>query len=689
MARKPNNDEEPKRIARSGLGGGQRRNRIHARCGRGARSTSGGRSLAFHGASSAFHASATFDRYARPQRVVVKTHIVRHQTRQKGRASITRHVRYLGREAVTRDPGSGVFYDAKRDDLNAKSETRSWSADRHHFRTIVSPENAHSISDLKTYVREVMAHVERDLGPLQWMAVNHTNTGSNHAHILLRGKAEDGADLVISREYISHGIRRRAAEVATEWLGERTREEAQIAVANEVRAERWTSLDGALARFAQPVADGLKIDMKEVQLSRYALITRELLSERLKFLEQAGLAAQIPPEKRTFLGRPPVWRLVPDFQKQLNELGARQDIIKNLYASLGQTAATIAPRMQRVTANQQLAGPLQRAVRGVVVAKGAPDELSEERFVVLEDRAGKPHYARLWANEALDAVRIGGVLEVGLSAERAWRVTREIARVAEFSGDGEYSTGAHRRWINAWHPKAADQQVQRHMTAYAHHVETLAKQSDSGITRTENGAFTIDRRKLEQFTARRSRWLDVRIVAAHPLSEQVEANAYTWLDRQILRTQMAGGVSAKDFVNNPQVQAAIAKRGNWLVEHGYAKRTDRDGVHAVTFLRGAVRRLIALEHEKFAQHGNQQYGKSLNYVREGQSVAGVYRGMMYQHRGSFALIETEEAIFAAPVTRAPWAEKGQRVTAKAVAPKFTRIELDKTAGPTKAFGMER
>lgn len=682
MPRKPSNDEEPKRIARTGLGGGQRGNRLHIPNGKGVRSAAGVKRSTSHG-------STVFEHYARPQRVVVKTHIVRHRSPQKGRASITRHVRYLSREAVTRDVGSGVFYDATRDDLDAKCETRSWSDDRHHFRTILSPENAYAINDLKAYVREVMARVERDLGALQWFAVNHTNTSSHHTHILLRGQAADGTDLVISRHYISHGIRQRAAEVATEWLGERTREEAQTAVANEVRAERWTSLDGVLARVAQPVKDGLRIDMKVVKLSRYALITRELLAERLKFLVQAGLAQELAPEKRTFLGRPPVWRLVSDFQKQLNELGARQDIIKNLYTSLGQAAAAIAPQINRVTVNQQLGGPLQRAVRGVVMAKGAQNELSDERFVVLEDRAGKSHYARLWANEAVDAVRVGGVLEVGRSAERNWRIAREIAHVAEFAGDGAYSTGAHRRWIRAWHPKAAEVRVERHLRVYMRHVEDLAKQSDSGITRADDGASIVDRQKLEQFTASRSRWLDARVVSAHPLSEQIEAHAYTWLDRQILRTQMAKEMSAKDFIHKAQVQAAITQRCEWLVEQNYAKRTSRDGVNAIAFLHGAVRRLTAREHEEFARHCNQKHGKRVEYMREGQSVTGVYRGMSYQHRGSFALVETEGGIFAAPVSRAPWAEKGQRVVARAVAPKFTRIELDSSGRSTKPFGMER
>ena len=71
---------------------------------------------------------------------------------------------------------------------------------------------------LKAYAREVMQRVERDLGPLQWLAVNHSNTENPHTHVLIRGKAHDGSDLVISRQYISNGIRGRAVEVATEWL---------------------------------------------------------------------------------------------------------------------------------------------------------------------------------------------------------------------------------------------------------------------------------------------------------------------------------------------------------------------------------------------------------------------------------------------------------------------------------------
>ncbi len=674
MPQKPLNDEEPSRIARPGLGGGQPRQSLHVPSG----STPSGTP-----------SQSTSERYPRPQRVVVKAHVVRHRSSQKGRESITRHVRYLGREAVTRDAGSGRFFDAKRDELDAKAETRSWAQDRHHFRIIVSPENAHSIGDLTAYTRELMTRIEQDLGAIQWLAVNHSNTDNPHVHLLIRGRTPEGADLVIPRQYVSHGIRQRAAEVATDWLGERTREEAQIAVEREVRAERWTTLDGALARFAKPVADSLQIDLKEVNPSRFTLVTRQLLTERLGFLKEAGLAQTLPPEKRRFLGKQPVWRLAPDFQKQLNELGARQDIIKNLYASLGQSAAPIAPQVQRILSGTDLTAASRSAIRGVVIAKGPLNELSDERFVVLEDRAGKPHYVHLWASDALDAVQVGGVLEVGRSAHRRWRIAREIIRVAEFAEDWLYSTGRHRKWLETQRPRPSETHMEMRLRGFFSDAVRLAQQADSGVAKAPEAAFTVDRAKLEQFTAARNRWLDLRVLAAHSLDEQVQAHAYTWLDRQMLRTRLTQEVSATDIIHNPKVQSSLTRRADWLVQQGYAKREVPNQPGAVTLLPGTMARLIAHEHQQFAQHGNQTHGKSVDYLREGHAVAGIYRGTAYQHRGAFALIQTEAGIVAAPVSREPWAEKGQRVIAKAIASKFARIDLDRSGGRPKSLGIER
>jgi hypothetical protein len=169
--------------------------------------------------------------------------------------------------------------------------------------------------------------------------------------------------------------------------------------------------------------------------------------------------------------------------------------------------------------DHSLSGNSRSAIRGVVIAKGALNELSDERFVVLEDRAGKPHYVRLWAGEALDVVHVGGVFEVGRSAHRRWRTAREIARVAEYAKDGLYSTGRHRKWLETQQPRPSAVQMEPRLRAFAQNVATLAKPANSGVARAAENAFTVDRAKLEQFTARRNRWLDVRVVAAHALSE--------------------------------------------------------------------------------------------------------------------------------------------------------------------------
>src|SRR3546814_13700357 len=61
-----------------------------------------------------------------------------------------------------------------------------------------------SYDDLRPFVRRLMTQMEEDLCTrLEWVAVDHYNTGHPHSHIILRGKDDRGQDLVIAREYIT------------------------------------------------------------------------------------------------------------------------------------------------------------------------------------------------------------------------------------------------------------------------------------------------------------------------------------------------------------------------------------------------------------------------------------------------------------------------------------------------------
>src|SRR3546814_2985737 len=101
---------------------------------------------------------------------------------------------------------------------------------------------------LKAFTRAQMQQVERDLGTrLDWVAVDHWDTDNPHTHIVLRGKDDRGADLVIARDYIGRGMRARASELATRWLGPRPKPEIERSRKRETGQDRWTGLDRALS----------------------------------------------------------------------------------------------------------------------------------------------------------------------------------------------------------------------------------------------------------------------------------------------------------------------------------------------------------------------------------------------------------------------------------------------------------
>ena len=143
------------------------------------------------------------------RRVVVMARIVRHRGGRFRSAPLSKHVAYLKRDGVTRDGADARMFDATSDDTDTKAFAERCEEDRHHFRFTVSPEDAGQLADLRAFTRELMGDAERDLGTgLDWVAVDHWNTDNPHVHVLVRGRADDGQDLVISRDYISQRFSR-------------------------------------------------------------------------------------------------------------------------------------------------------------------------------------------------------------------------------------------------------------------------------------------------------------------------------------------------------------------------------------------------------------------------------------------------------------------------------------------------
>ncbi len=140
---------------------------------------------------------------------------------------------------------------------DGKDFTDRGRGDRHQFRFIVAPEDGDRLSDLRTFTRDVMRQIEEDLGTrLDWVAVDHFNTGHPHSHVIVRGRDDQGKDLIIAQDYITDGVRLRAQERATLELGPETDRELRAKLKVEVSAERFTRIDRAMLGEAQEEIPG-------------------------------------------------------------------------------------------------------------------------------------------------------------------------------------------------------------------------------------------------------------------------------------------------------------------------------------------------------------------------------------------------------------------------------------------------
>ena len=366
----------------------------HVSCSSRSRRTSGlGRSSFGRGRIS-FSRSRLFNP---TRRVIVKARIVRHSGRAFRSAPMSAHLAYLTREGVTRDGAEATLFDTETDQVDDRDFAKRCHPDRHHFRFIISPEDASDMTDLRAYTRDLVQQMERDLGTgLDWVAVDHWNTDNPHVHLLIRGHADDGADLVISRDYISRGLRSRAEDLVGIELGPKPEQEIRTALEREVTAERWTRLDQQL-RFAADETG--HVDLRPVAGSGADRETRRLLIGRCQHLQKMGLVHPAGPSQ---------WVIGLEAERTLRDLGLRGDIIKTMHQAFSALGS------DRAIADYCVDQPRSGSpIIGRLVAKGLHDELTGEAYVVIDATDGRAHHVRLKGVEAFEhAPPIGGIVEV-------------------------------------------------------------------------------------------------------------------------------------------------------------------------------------------------------------------------------------------------------------------------------------
>lgn len=537
------------------------------------------------------------------RRVTIKTLLV--NQRNASPQSLAKHLRYIERDGAGRDGEPGRAYGPQIDDADLDAFKERANDDRHHFRFIVSPEDGAELDDLRTYTRHLVNRMEADLGTrLDWVAVDHWNTDNPHTHLIVRGRDDTGKDLIIAGDYIAHGFRHRAAELATEWLGPRTELEIQQTLQREVEQERWTSLDRTLQREAGE--DGrVQIErFNEPRLQRQRL----LLIGRLQRLQRLGLADET---------QPGTWAVHADAEKTLRALGERGDIIRTM-----QRAMSGQPREQAVFEP----GDDGRTIVGRVAGKGLADELHDRGYLVIDGVDGKAHYAALNARDELANYPTGAVVEVRGSNE----VRAADKNIAALASDGLYRADHHLAIEQGRAKPGRDPQE-----VVAAHVRRLEALRRAGIVeRVADGLWKVPDDLAErgrQNDAQRLGGVAVELKSHLPIERQARVIGATWLDQQLI----GGGKGLGDLGFGGETKEALQQRADFLEEQGLAQRRGQRVILARNLLGTLRNRELA----KAAKDIAAEIGLAHRPVTDGQRVAGIYRRSLMLASGRYAMLD--------------------------------------------------
>ena len=627
-----------------------------AKGGKGARST-GGPGVR-RGRGAAFVRARTLSggwRHSAPgmRRVVVKTRYVKEAGRN-GRAAA--HLRYIQRDGTSRDGERGQLYSATEDRADGAAFLERGQEDRHQFRFIVSPEDGADLSDLTAYTRDLMRQMEADLGTkLDWVAVNHHNTGHPHVHVIVRGKDDLGENLVINGDYLANGIRERASELTTLELGPVTEIEQTRKLSAEIDQDRFTRIDRAMVE----EADDRFLDLRQEPAEPRRQFNRALRLRRLAKLDKMGLATEHAPG---------VWELSERMEPTLREMGERGDIIRNMHKALK------ADGLERDPLTFQIHdGPPEKPIVGRVVDKYLSDELGENLTVVVDGIDGRTHHVAGIDPARVEDARIGSVVEIG-PAETASRPSdRSIAAIAE---DGIYRPSRHLEQAK-FEGRVPGGDYEGYVDAHVRRLEALRR---AGIVeRIDADQWRIPEdfeSRATAYDAGRNRQASVRVLSVLDLEKQIGADGATWLDRRLV-TPDATDLASAGF--GQQVREAMDQRREHHVEHGDATRS-RDG--RIFYRRNL---LATLREREVASFGTAMAAnKSLPFraVADGETVSGKFTGTVQLTSGKFAIVEKAHEF-----TLVPWRPVIDRQLGREVAGVVQGGSVSWQLGRQKGLGL--
>lgn len=554
------------------------------------------------------------------RRVVVKTRYVQ-QAGKNGKAAA--HLRYIQRDGTSRDGERGQLYSANDDRADGEAFLDRGKDDRHQFRFIVSPEDGVDLTDLTEHTRDLMKSIEVDLGTrLDWVAVNHYNTGQPHVHVIVNGRDDKGADLVINGDYLANGIRERASELATLELGPVTEIEQSRKLSKEIDQDRFTRIDRAMTE----EADDRLLDLRHEPDDPRRQFNRTLRLRRLARLEKMGLATEHAPG---------VWELDAKMEPALRELGERGDIIRNMHKALK------ADGLERDPMTFQLhdAAPTV-PITGRVVDKYLTDEMGENLTLVVDGIDGRTHHVPGIDPTRVEDARLDSIIEIGPADTAARPSDRTIAAISD---DGIYRPSRHLEQAR-FEGRVPGGDYEGYVDSHVRRLEALRR---AGIVeRLDADQWRIPEdfeSNAASYDAGRNRQASVRVISTIELEKQIGADGATWLDRRLV-TPGTSDLAPAGF--GQQVREAMDQRREHHIEQGDANRQQGGRVF---YRRNLLATLRQREVARIGAEMAESKGLPFRAAADGENISGKFTGTAQLSSGKFAVIEKSHEF-----TLVPW-----------------------------------
>ena len=560
------------------------------------------------------------------RRAIVKVSLVK--MGKYGAGAQRHHLNYIGRDTAGVNGEKVHLFSRDETIADADDFYERGKDDPHQFRIIVSAEDGKELQDLKILTLNLMREMEIDLDTkLDWVAANHYDTSKPHTHIVLRGVRDDGQKLIIPRQYISYGMREVAEELLTNELGPIKQIHYAQRVAQQIRQERFTSLDKNLVNKSVDCV----VDLKRSRLAEMDWQNR-FESQRAKFLNESGLAEKIGPNK---------WRLDDDLERTLRRMGERGDIIRTYQRAISET------KLQRPEINEPIydsLGPTARPITGRVIKTGILDDVNDRSYLVLDTLEGDALFVETGSQVNIESIKCGMIVKAGPQSYSPKQSDYTITELASKRG-GIYSPSAH----EISDPSAREEYIQAHVRR----LEAMRRAGHA--VRNSDGSWKIPQDYLKRAAGyERKRGFNnpvkLDVVSRAPLKNLTDTIGRTWLDEE-LRSN-AANEHPSGF--GEEVNVAKVQRQRFLLSQGLIGKEQRVTEHT-------LKALEQLDLKDAGQSLSREYDKPYKPAATSGKVSGIYLKAIERPSGTYAVIEKSKEF-----TLVPWRGAMDRNLGKSV-----------------------